>query len=222
MDVAGTRSRARVAGSAFGQTSLYRGRRWVCPSRKQWNEDRLPLAISDLEATSTGDETRFSSTRPLRRRALSAARGSPLSAIWAHVRRSLPQDRQRAYRRACRAENLAHQIHATDQLRRRDSPAICHNGIAKGIRERAPPRGGASFLFERDLRPTKTPCATNATSMVERTTAWRKSRTGRSGRTDRPPLQGAEPVASGGFALAIALRLQAVEINNRPLRMGGC
>src|SRR3954454_14498015 len=32
--VAGTRSRAREAGSAFGQTSLYRGRRWVRPSGK--------------------------------------------------------------------------------------------------------------------------------------------------------------------------------------------
>jgi hypothetical protein len=33
-DVAGARSRGREAGSPFGQTSLYRGRRWVRLSRK--------------------------------------------------------------------------------------------------------------------------------------------------------------------------------------------
>lgn len=53
------------------------------------------------------------------------------------------------------------------------SRAICHNAIANGIRERAPPRGGASFLFERGLRPTKMPCATSAASIVECATTWR-------------------------------------------------
>ena len=47
-DVAGTRSRAREAGSAFGQTSLYRGRRWVRPSRKHMERRRAVLIGSAI------------------------------------------------------------------------------------------------------------------------------------------------------------------------------
>ena len=74
---------------------------------------------SDLEEMSTGNGTPFSSTKPLWRRA-SPREGSPLSAISAHLSRSLPQDRQRACRRACHAEATSPpQIRASDQSRRR-------------------------------------------------------------------------------------------------------
>ena len=126
---------------------------------------------SDLQATSTGNETRFSSTGPLRRSA------SPRDGIAALRNGRICRGRYRKIanepsRRACRADATSpHQIMPPINL----GGAIASDlpPIANGIREKAPPRGGASFLFERGLRPTKSPRATSATSMMECTTTWR-------------------------------------------------
>ena len=129
---------------------------------------------SDLEATSTGNETRFSSTRPFWRRA------SSREGIAAQQSRRICRGRCRTI-----ANEPADVLVVRMQPRRtRSMPPINFGGaiasdLPKRNRERHPREGcaarrGPPFFFERGLRPTKTPCATSATSMVECTTAWRE------------------------------------------------
>lgn len=166
-------------------------------------------------------ETRFSSTRPLWRRVSPHERiaavsnsGTTVQVAAARSPTSLPTF-SCGYNRA-----------APDPCRRSTSEVRFTSDLPQRHREQhpqeAPPRGGASFLFETGLRPTRRYAQRAAQAWWNAQPRGGKSRTGRSGRTDRPPLQRADHVASGRLALAIALRLQAVEISNCPLRMGGC
>lgn len=72
-DVAGTRSRARKAGSAFGQTSLYRGRDGCARRENTWNEDRRPLSVRPFGSKATGvaAKRKLTLTRPPRWRVIS-------------------------------------------------------------------------------------------------------------------------------------------------------
>lgn len=118
-------------------------------------------------------ETRPSSTRPLWRRAsprerIAAISNSSTTVQVAAARSptSLPTFLSCEYNRA-----------APDPCRRTTSEVRIISDLPQRHREQhpqeAPPRGGASFLFERGLPPTETPCATSVTSMMECTPAWR-------------------------------------------------
>jgi hypothetical protein len=148
------------------------------------------------------------------------ARESPLSAISAYLSRSLPQDRRRACRCACRADATApHQIHAADQPRRR------HRRRSAMTHSRRHPREGSAA--RRSLLSFRTGLATYKDAMRNERHKHdgmhdrvEGNRAKRSGRARRPPLARTEHETSGRLPLAFGLRLKAVQIRNRALRMG--
>lgn len=173
---------------------------------------------SDLEATSTGNEARFSSTKPRSRPASPregiAAVGDLGASVAVAAARS-PMGLPTCL--SCRC-NLA-APDAADQLRRRRRQRSAMNAIANGNPRESSATRRASFSNVRcDLQRRQRNVRDEHGGMHDR--CGGKPHTGRSGRAQRPPLARTEHETSGRLSLALRLRLKAVQLSHRALRMG--